>query len=381
MLGDAKDFAAMLQWSAAFWDADLEAFWDPYLRKPIGNSLCALAAKFADAEKAHRMEHHVAATTKKAMVGPGREEARRNKRNDRQRRKRKRQRENVEKDPRPLLGGKGLARVAQEDLETILRSGNPSYDYWRLAAAVVESGAWDRRPGLVRSKDRGGEHSDRCIHASHVFGRLDQGSQRGLVIQSTKVEERNYRRPRRCQGVPRLVPLALQEKVDKGKTPIRGIMKKTAPSGQESQAERVKKLILKPPKNVEALRANARVTDRTESSHRNDSSETVAGPSSELPYEIIYDGAASSDDDEEMQAIEEQVGKAQGGEGSRSKRSQGKGQANITEGTIKAAPTVAKIKEEVQPKVPKVPGPIRALEGKVRVSIADVLDSTIVEIR
>ncbi|PYI13845.1 hypothetical protein BO99DRAFT_437870 [Aspergillus violaceofuscus CBS 115571] len=134
-------------------------------------------------------------------------------------------------------------------------------------------------------------------------------------------------------------------------------MKKTAPSGQESQAERVKKLILKPPKNVEALRANARVTDRTESSHRNDSSETVAGPSSELPYEIIYDGAASSDDDEEMQAIEEQ------------------------RGTIKAAPTVAKIKEEVQPKVPKVPGPIRALEGKVRMSIADVLDSTIVEIR
>ncbi|PYI19378.1 hypothetical protein BO99DRAFT_443151 [Aspergillus violaceofuscus CBS 115571] len=64
MLGDAKDFAAVLRWAAAFWDADLEEVWDPYLRKPFGNFVCALAARFFDAEKAHRMEHHVAATTK-----------------------------------------------------------------------------------------------------------------------------------------------------------------------------------------------------------------------------------------------------------------------------------------------------------------------------
>ncbi|PYI16119.1 hypothetical protein BO99DRAFT_435755 [Aspergillus violaceofuscus CBS 115571] len=67
MLGSAAEWAAILCRVAEFWDTDLEVVWDPFLRQSFGPLSCALAFQFADAEKAHRMEHHIAATTKKAM--------------------------------------------------------------------------------------------------------------------------------------------------------------------------------------------------------------------------------------------------------------------------------------------------------------------------
>ncbi|RAH77771.1 hypothetical protein BO86DRAFT_458950 [Aspergillus japonicus CBS 114.51] len=67
MLGSAAEWAAILCWVAEFWDTDLEVVWDPFLRQSFGPLSCALAFQFADTEKAHRMEHHIAATTKKAM--------------------------------------------------------------------------------------------------------------------------------------------------------------------------------------------------------------------------------------------------------------------------------------------------------------------------
>ncbi|RAH39557.1 uncharacterized protein BO95DRAFT_519393 [Aspergillus brunneoviolaceus CBS 621.78] len=68
MLGNASDLAEILRWAAYFWDTEQEGIWDPAFRVPVGNFTAALAAKFADAEKAHRVEHHVSAATKKAMV-------------------------------------------------------------------------------------------------------------------------------------------------------------------------------------------------------------------------------------------------------------------------------------------------------------------------
>ncbi|PYH41056.1 uncharacterized protein BP01DRAFT_386746 [Aspergillus saccharolyticus JOP 1030-1] len=56
------------EWADFFFAEESEEIWDLFLRSVVGCAAAALAGKFADAEKAHRVEHQTSAATKKAMA-------------------------------------------------------------------------------------------------------------------------------------------------------------------------------------------------------------------------------------------------------------------------------------------------------------------------